>query len=352
MAIERRFICLLIDNFSGHKISFTPRNIQIVFFEPNMTSFVQPLDAGIIRCFKAHYRRHFCLRAIELDEAGNNDIWKISLREAMVMANSAWAAVMPSTIQHCWNHTGIQDESAPSLHPAHADPGAWAIVHQFATASDMTLLQAEMALQQHLGTRYITDHWNPALKAVMDSEGDVMQAVNAVEKLAAAACQRTSLVVKIPALSKPPQLEALERDLKDSVANLKDRNRIFGQPLTLDELLDPLEEKENLDTEAAVFEDDQAIIAEVHHLEAVGKGEIIEVDSDNDDSLNDDGEPAITTSELIGICQKLESGYISRAGVDATMDFLHHLRTFRAKLRYKEMKNAKQTTLDSFWQLD
>ena len=53
MGIQKRYICLLIDNFSGHKISFAPRNIQIIFFEPNLTSFVQPLDAGIIRCFKA-----------------------------------------------------------------------------------------------------------------------------------------------------------------------------------------------------------------------------------------------------------------------------------------------------------
>ncbi|KAJ7468750.1 hypothetical protein FB451DRAFT_1369000 [Mycena latifolia] len=28
---------------------------------------IQPLDAGIIRCFKAHYRHAYCLRAVELD---------------------------------------------------------------------------------------------------------------------------------------------------------------------------------------------------------------------------------------------------------------------------------------------
>lgn len=75
-----------------------------------MTSFVQPLDAGIIRTFKAHYRRKFCLRAIELDEAGEDDIYKINLREVMLLAKDAWAAVKPETISNCWRHMKILPE--------------------------------------------------------------------------------------------------------------------------------------------------------------------------------------------------------------------------------------------------
>jgi hypothetical protein len=73
-------------------------------FEPNMTSFVQPLDAGIIRCFKAHYRRAFCLHAIDLDEAGEDDIYKVNLLEVLLMAKEAWASVSAETIKNCWNH--------------------------------------------------------------------------------------------------------------------------------------------------------------------------------------------------------------------------------------------------------
>ncbi|KAF9220328.1 hypothetical protein BS17DRAFT_769405 [Gyrodon lividus] len=56
-----------------------------------MTSFVQPLDAGIICCFKAHYHHAFCLHADELDEAGDTDIYKINLLEVMLMVKEAWA---------------------------------------------------------------------------------------------------------------------------------------------------------------------------------------------------------------------------------------------------------------------
>jgi hypothetical protein len=54
-----------LDNFSGHTpvekildhIRF--RNTTILYLPPNMTSKIQPCDAGIIRNFKAYYRRRF-----------------------------------------------------------------------------------------------------------------------------------------------------------------------------------------------------------------------------------------------------------------------------------------------------
>jgi hypothetical protein len=98
----------MVDNFSGHYISYQPRNIQLEYFEPNLTPYVQPLDAGIIRCFKAHYRRAYCMRAIDLDEAGESEIYKINILEGMIMAKRAWDAITPATIAHCWDHTQIQ----------------------------------------------------------------------------------------------------------------------------------------------------------------------------------------------------------------------------------------------------
>ena len=47
---------LLMDNFSGHNLSieFLPglSNVKIEYFAHNMTSHIQPLDAGIIHSFK------------------------------------------------------------------------------------------------------------------------------------------------------------------------------------------------------------------------------------------------------------------------------------------------------------
>ena len=42
----------------------------------------------------------------------------------------------------------------------------------------------------------------------------------------------------------PAQLTALEDEVTASVTNLKARNRIFGEPLSLDEFLQPAKERE------------------------------------------------------------------------------------------------------------
>jgi hypothetical protein len=107
MRRENRHIVLALDNFKGHLIQYQPTNIQIEFFNPNLTPFVQPCDAGVIRTFKAMHRKAFCARAIDMDEAGEPDVYKIDILEAMLMAKRAWAEVSAETISHCWKHTGI-----------------------------------------------------------------------------------------------------------------------------------------------------------------------------------------------------------------------------------------------------
>ena len=57
----------------------------------------------------------------------------------------------------------------------------------------------------------------------------------------------------------------------------------------------------------------------------------------------------MTTSELLVLAEKMEAGYVSRVGADSLLDFLHHLRAFRAELHRDKMKNAKQVTLDGFF---
>jgi hypothetical protein len=108
MASQRRHILLTVDNFAGHKVNYKPTNIQIEFFAPSLTSFIQPCDAGIIRSLKAYYQRAFCLRALEKDELNEREIYKINLLEAMLMVNEAWDSVTLLTILNCWKHTGIQ----------------------------------------------------------------------------------------------------------------------------------------------------------------------------------------------------------------------------------------------------
>jgi hypothetical protein len=74
MQQQNRNVVLTLDNFSGHYVEYQPKNVLVVFFEPNLTAWIQPLNAGIIRCVKAHYRRGQCRRALDCDDAEEADI--------------------------------------------------------------------------------------------------------------------------------------------------------------------------------------------------------------------------------------------------------------------------------------
>ena len=181
MQWQNHQICLHLDNFSGHYISYEPTNIEIVYFGPNLTAWVQPLDAGIIRCFKAHYHRRFCKNALECDELGEADIYKIDLLQVLQMATAAWEDVTPETIQNCWKHTGIRHAPIMIRLPAPTlVQQGWSIILKFASSPDIPLPQAEAKLQALFKNQYNNDDWRLALKLVTkcEPEDNVIEAIS------------------------------------------------------------------------------------------------------------------------------------------------------------------------------
>lgn len=65
LQLQNCHIALTLDNFSGHTIQYRPKCITLIYFSPGLTLHIQPLDAGIIHCFEAHYQYEFCLCAIQ-----------------------------------------------------------------------------------------------------------------------------------------------------------------------------------------------------------------------------------------------------------------------------------------------
>jgi len=56
--IEKRRIALVLDNCPMHLHNISGlTNITLLFLPPNTTSRAQPMDAGIIRNLKVHYRK-------------------------------------------------------------------------------------------------------------------------------------------------------------------------------------------------------------------------------------------------------------------------------------------------------
>lgn len=109
MRRQNRQVILLCDNASSHKKfdAMKLTNVCVEFLAPKLTAFIQPLDAGVIRCFKAHYRRGFLRKVLERDAANEPHIYRINQLEAMQLTIQAWDLVTPGTIVNCWRHTGI-----------------------------------------------------------------------------------------------------------------------------------------------------------------------------------------------------------------------------------------------------
>ena len=101
LRLSNRKIALLLDNATCHPKT-TLTNIQLQFLPPNTTSILQPLDNGIIKCFKGFYRSNLCQRILTLTEIHGNLqgsvlIKKISVLNAIFIANEAWQKVSKTT---------------------------------------------------------------------------------------------------------------------------------------------------------------------------------------------------------------------------------------------------------------
>jgi len=77
------------------------------------------MDQGIIRCFKAHYRKKYFQLAVGRYEASitPSEIYDINQLEAMQLADITWHEVDTTAIRNCWQKARIlpnMDPSAPA----------------------------------------------------------------------------------------------------------------------------------------------------------------------------------------------------------------------------------------------
>jgi len=113
MRQQRRKIALLIDNCPAHSKDCGEKlkNVKVIFFPPNCTSKLQPLDLGIIKNLKMHYRERILkemISAIEKNETFQN----IDLRKAIAELYKVWKFdVTAKTIRNCFKKGGFSDQT-------------------------------------------------------------------------------------------------------------------------------------------------------------------------------------------------------------------------------------------------
>lgn len=106
--LQNRKVLFLIDNCPAHpSIDHQLKAIKLIFFPPNMTSKLQPLDQGIIKSFKFHYKRRILQKVLDGFEA-NDTIPKIDLLDCIHISAIVWRVdVTQATIQNCFTKAGF-----------------------------------------------------------------------------------------------------------------------------------------------------------------------------------------------------------------------------------------------------
>ncbi|UYV76721.1 hypothetical protein LAZ67_14001873 [Cordylochernes scorpioides] len=98
-------ILLILDNAPGHPNLEHP-NIKVVFFPPNTTSLIQPLDQGIISTFKKYYVKftfQFIFDKLESDTITVTEVWKqFNILNCVDHVALAIADIKSQTLNACW----------------------------------------------------------------------------------------------------------------------------------------------------------------------------------------------------------------------------------------------------------
>jgi hypothetical protein len=88
MGAQNRNILLFVDNCAAHpKYTSILRNVKVIQYPVNCTSVLQPLDLGVIKCYKQLYRKRLVQTAVCLMDAGKDTKKKINVLEALHYMN-------------------------------------------------------------------------------------------------------------------------------------------------------------------------------------------------------------------------------------------------------------------------
>ncbi|XP_064414219.1 tigger transposable element-derived protein 4-like [Latimeria chalumnae] len=105
MQQEKRKVLLFVDNCPAHPRIDNLQATTMVFLPPNTTSKLQPMDQGIIKCLKQHYRRQLIQHMLNCFERKQDTV--INLHQGITFAHSAWRKVSSKCISACFRKAGF-----------------------------------------------------------------------------------------------------------------------------------------------------------------------------------------------------------------------------------------------------
>jgi hypothetical protein len=109
MQKQKRMILLFLDNAPVHPPDVKLQNVILKFFPANSTAQIQPLDQGIIRTFKAYYRRYLVKHIIaNANAAQTADDVNITALDAICWIDQSWRSITEATIRNTLKVAGFE----------------------------------------------------------------------------------------------------------------------------------------------------------------------------------------------------------------------------------------------------
>ncbi|XP_071043105.1 jerky protein homolog-like [Parasteatoda tepidariorum] len=98
---------ILLDNAPCHPNDdeLASDNIKALFLPPNVTSFIQPLDQGVLENIKRNYRKKllkFLIEGIEENKSVPETLKSLNVKDAVYWIAEAWDEVKSDTIKKSW----------------------------------------------------------------------------------------------------------------------------------------------------------------------------------------------------------------------------------------------------------
>ncbi|XP_033747859.1 tigger transposable element-derived protein 6-like [Pecten maximus] len=110
MRKAKRNILVFLDNATSHVNALKLTNVTFNFFPPGTTSKLQPLDLGIIRAFKARYRKRLMSHLLaKLDFVQNaTEMTKcVTVLDCVYWISASWNETTDITVKTCFMQAGF-----------------------------------------------------------------------------------------------------------------------------------------------------------------------------------------------------------------------------------------------------
>lgn len=199
LQMQGRQVVLLIDSFSAHNTGIDLFNVAnstglqntiVLFLPKNATSLCQPLDQGIIRTWKAHYRRRWLRFICDAYEADQEPMKAMHVLQALRWGVEAWDDVTVATIQRCWLKARVIGPKYGPQTEQYARANGWvdqATIEEDEAAVDATIHQLDIQLQalknQHQQrikeVMSVASFLNPEYEQVEDDEDAIVEDIAA-----------------------------------------------------------------------------------------------------------------------------------------------------------------------------